>query len=124
MSEDTSWFEDKAANDPKRSTIFPLILWAAIVGIVLGAVLYAGKVRADVIFTAEGEGGAIVTLYNEPCRIKTLTNLPYRATWIEKGKTFEGCYVPRTEAGIVLFYFDDGSVGYIPFQMLRKAVSA
>lgn len=70
------------------------------------------------------KGGATVVLHDERCRIKTLINLPFRATWVEKDKTFEGCYVPRPEAGMVLFYFDDGSVGYIPFQMLRKAVGA
>lgn len=118
---DDDYFQDHGEPFP---TVFPPLFWVAVAGIVLGAVFCAAKVYANPMFTAEGEGGAVVVLYDEPCRIKTLTNLPYRATWAEKGKTFEGCFVPRPEAGMVLFYFDDGSVGYIPFQMLRKAVSA
>jgi hypothetical protein len=120
---DDSYFQDHGEAF-RRSTILPPLFWTAVISLALAAVFYSGRVFADPIFTAEGEGGATVLLYNEPCQIKTLTNLPFRATWVEKGKTFEGCFVPRPEAQIVLFYFDDGTVGYIPFQMLRKTVGA
>lgn len=60
--------------------------------------------------------GISVTLYNEPCDLPAVTNLPYRAIWQEKGKTTEGCFGVYPEAGAVVAYFDDKTVALMPMQ--------
>lgn len=52
--------------------------------------------------------GIKVTLTDEKCTLKVVTNLPFRVTWQEKGKSYEGCFAPNS--GIVVMFFDDGSV--------------
>jgi len=59
-------------------------------------------------------GASIITLYDEPCVVKAVTNLPHRATWDENGKRFEGCF--DAAYGVVAAYFDDGSVVLVPIQ--------
>src|SRR4051812_23975857 len=35
------------------------------------------------------QGGVVITLYDEPCELKDqIANLPYKATWEEKGKVY------------------------------------
>jgi hypothetical protein len=76
---------------------------------------------AEPIFAAETEGVRIV-LYDEPCKFtQAVANLPYRATWTEKGKTYEGCFAPNRNAGVVVAYFsEDKSVAAIPMDVFRK----
>lgn len=51
----------------------------------------------------------VVTIYTEPCTLKEVQNLPQRATWVEGGKTIEGC-AGMHPAGAVMFYFADKTV--------------
>ena len=64
-------------------------------------------------------GGIQITVYNEPCKLKDqVSNLPHRATWLENGRTFEGCVGPNIELGVAIFYFkEDKSVAAVPLQM-------
>lgn len=68
-------------------------------------------------------GGVTVTIYDEPCALKAVSNMPYRATWTEPGKRFEGCFMLRPDAGAVVAYFDDGSVTLIPMGAFKPAKS-
>ena len=61
------------------------------------------------------EGDAKITLTDEPCKLKQVSNLKMRAVWVEKGKTFEGCFGVHP-AGIVMAYFSDGAVVIISVQ--------
>lgn len=63
--------------------------------------------------------GVSITLTNEPCRLKVVSNLPARATWTEKGKTFEGCF--GLSHGVVAFYFDDRTVVMLPREAFKRA---
>jgi hypothetical protein len=65
--------------------------------------------------------GITITLYDEPCALKTVSNLPQRATWTEGGKRFEGCFTVRPDAGAVVAYFDDGSVVMFPIRAFGAA---
>lgn len=81
--------------------LFPLIAWAKPLAI------------------AQGDG-VTVTLTDEPCAVKEIANLPYRATWTEKGKTFEGCWA--VDESLVVSYWSDATVVVLPAQMFKKAV--
>ena len=61
--------------------------------------------------------GVTFTLYNEPCALSAVANLPYRATWKEKGETTEGCYTIHPGAGAVVAYFADKTVVLAPVAM-------
>ena len=65
-----------------------------------------------------------VTIYNAPCQLTDHVKMPYRATWKEKGKTFEGCVEKYVLYGGQLsvygFYFDDKQVSVIESQIFHK----
>lgn len=63
---------------------------------------------------------ALITLYTESCTLPAVSNLPLRATWIEAGQTFEGCWAPRPDAGLIVFYFSDRTVGLAPIAAFTK----
>lgn len=112
--------------EQQRATISPYwALVAILLGVCLAMALWSSGVRADPIATAQAENNAVITLFNEPCDIKDqVTNLPMRATWVEGEKTFKGCWGPHPDLGAAVFYFDDKTVGIIPFQALRRVVGA
>ncbi len=83
------------------------------------AALVAEYATAGAIATAQ-DSGAIVTFYTENCTLKEVTNLPSRAVWTENGKEIEGCYTVRPDAGLIVFYFADRTVGIVPLQALRR----
>lgn len=74
---------------------------------------------ADPMFQAEADGAKVV-LTDEPCKLQAVANLKYRATWSEKGKTYEGCFGPRPDMGVVMAYFEDRTVVALPIQMFVK----
>lgn len=56
------------------------------------------KAKDDRVYTHEAKyrlsvpGGVVITIYDSPCRMENPpSNAPYRATWEERGKVFEGC---------------------------------
>ncbi len=76
--------------------------------------------HAAAIATAGGEDVRI-TLYDEPCLLTAVVNLPYRAFWTEDGgKTFEGCWGGSRILPLVVTYWSDKTVVAIP----RKAFVA
>jgi hypothetical protein len=79
---------------------------------------------AEPVYQVQG-GDIKVLLYKEPCALKSsVSNLPYRATWEEKGKKFEGCFGVDAEMGLVITYFSDKSVVVLPLSALVKVRSA
>jgi hypothetical protein len=109
----------------ERKTLAPYwaISLAVIFGLVLAAALWSGRVYAAPLFTATNEG-VTITLTDEPCALDAVSNLKYRATWVEKDKTFEGCWAPHREMGAVIAYFDDKTIALIPVQAFVKVVGA
>ena len=90
--------------------------------IVLGAGLlgFCSQANADPLYRAEA-GDAVITVYTEPCAVKAVGNLPKRATWTEKGKTFEGCAGSHPQYPILVFYFEgDKSVVVIEHGAFQK----
>ena len=65
-----------------------------------------------------------VTLFDEPCAIGYVTNLPLRATWVQGDKVFAGCYAVFPESSAAGLWFDDGSVSVIPLGLFRMVKGA
>lgn len=82
------------------------------------AVAVAFPVRAAPLAVAVDES-VTVTLHDEPCALPAVSNLPHRATWVEKGATHEGCW--GSNGQIVMAYFADRSVVAIPLRSFQKA---
>jgi hypothetical protein len=54
--------------------------------------------------------GVVVTLTDEPCTLNAVSNLPYRATWAQDGKTSEACFALMGPF-VVLYFQVDSTVG-------------
>lgn len=63
-------------------------------------------------------GGVIVTLTDEPCAVKEVSNLPHRATWAQGSKVFEGCWGVKHGA-VVSYWREDRTVAVLPAQAFR-----
>jgi hypothetical protein len=100
----------------EQQTILPLPLWALLL---IVAFCWPSIVFASPRYSVEAQG-AVITLTDDPCELDAVKNLPYKATWVEDGKTFQGCFAPRPEVQLVVAYFDDRTVALIPFQALKK----
>jgi hypothetical protein len=87
------------------------------------AVTWPTKAHAGPILKAEAEG-IVVTIYEEACQLKEVTNLPKRATWTEKGKTFEGCIGAHPQFPVLMGYFSDKTVVVLPVEMFTRVVGA
>jgi hypothetical protein len=88
------------------------------------AVTWPTKAHADPRFQVSIEGVTVV-LYDDKCDLTDqITNLPYKATWTEKGKTYRGCWGARPDAGVVMAYFEDKTIGLIPMQGLTPVRGA
>lgn len=77
-------------------------------------------VRATPLAAAQADGGATITLTDEPCAIAEVSNLPLRATWAQGGQVFEGCFSVHP-AGIVILYFaGDKTVAIAPRSAFQR----
>lgn len=103
-------------------TVLPWAGWFLIV-VMLILALWAGKVFAEPMAVATvGNGEIVITVYTEDCQLTDIvSNLPKRATWLQKGKTFEGCVGVQPEAGVAFFYFkEDRTVAVVPLQVFSR----
>ncbi len=86
---------------------------------------FAVHAVADPKLRAFGQEGEIILLYDEPCAFKdVVSNLKYRATWQEKGKTFEGCWNLSPFGIVVLYMSNDKTMFVIPAQMFEQVSGA
>jgi hypothetical protein len=63
---------------------------------------------------------ATVLLTDEPCKLKSVTNLPMRATWTENSVTTEGCWGNQGPI-IVAFWEADKTVSLMHISQFKKA---
>ena len=114
MSQEKEYF----ARFPKL--MVPSPIWAVVFGLILAGALYAGKALSAPRFVAT-DGTTSITLHDEPCELKeVVTNLPYKATWVEGDKIIQGCWGAWVNDQRVLAYFGDKTVALIPFSVLSK----
>ncbi len=86
-------------------------LMTALIGV--ASCFAAGPGVAGEPFAMVQNEKAVVTLFREACELKDVSNLKHRATWVEDGKSYEGCFGVFFEHAIG-FYFDDKQVAVIP----------
>lgn len=90
-----------------------------------GLIAFANKASAEPRYAAAGDNGAVITLYDDPCELKEqITNLPYKATWSEAGKQFDGCWAPVQQLGIVQMWFTDKTAFPVPVRVLKPVQGA
>jgi len=102
--EDHEW-HDGFPSLPKGMTVLPWIMWAAIIGLAIGAVLYAGKVKADPMAVGQAQGSTY-TIYTEDCQLKDVVDLEKRATVEKDGKVVEGCVSILENMPFFVLYVD------------------
>ena len=93
------------------------------VAALIAVILWASDSRAAALEQAQDANGVIVILYDEPCMLAAVVNLPLRAQWLERGKAFEGCYA-RHPAKIIMAYFEDRTVMIFPASAFGRVQSA
>ncbi len=75
-------------------------------------------VYAAPVAIAQGEG-ITITLTDEPCAFTDVVRLPYRATWKEKNRVFDGCFTVVN--GLVVMYFSDKNIALLSTKAFRPA---
>ena len=91
-----------------------------LIGIFLFALALGASAPAEAAPVAQATiHDIVVTLTDEPCALKDKVDLPYRGTWDEKGKHYEGCF-GMNHIGIVMMYFDDKSVAAFPSGVFER----
>jgi hypothetical protein len=55
--------------------------------------------------------------------LKEVSNLPYKATWVEDGRTYKGCWAAN-QGFVVGFFVDDKSVAVMPMRIFQKVTGA
>ena len=95
------------------------VLWVIAAAVLIFCMMYVIPSRAHAKAIAGVEAGNVsIVLTDEPCALAAVTNLPYRSTWTENGKTVEGCYGVHP-AGVVLSYWADRTVSVMPVDALH-----
>lgn len=104
-------------DDPVKYAMRVLIVLA----LALFFLLVVRNASAEVIFIGQ-HGEHVITLTNEPCALKAVTNMPTRATWREPGgRLWECCYGAVHEAQIVVLYSADATVQVVPQWIFKRA---
>ena len=81
------------------------------------ALCLAFSAQAEQIASASGEG-ITVGIYTDKCALNSVSNLPYKATWTEKGKVSQGCY--GINSGVAVFYWEDKTVVILPVSLFQR----
>lgn len=69
-------------------------------------------------------GSQSVTIYDDPCNSKTVTNLPVKAVLIEDGVAYEGCAGEASWGPVILLFIDKkGTVGALPASVFKAIKS-
>jgi hypothetical protein len=128
--QETNWFQDLTTDEARqeRANLAQRLIAGlgavCLIVLVLLAATWPTKAHADPRFQVSTDKFRVV-VYDEPCKLTDqISNLPYRATWQEGSKVYEGCWAPRTEIEAVVFYFADKTVGIIPFGALKPVQGA
>jgi hypothetical protein len=61
-----------------------------------------------------------ITFTDEPCALKAVGNLPYRAYRTQDGKVYEGCAGMNVFKHVLIYFVEDRSFVSLPGSMLKK----
>lgn len=112
------YFHGLTTDEAKEERIH-LTVWIGRVLLLLTVLVvtaWATQAQAVPIAQANQEGVQI-TLTDEDCKLPAVANLKKRATWTEKGRTYEGCYGGHPYFPIVMAYFSDKTVVALPLEI-------
>lgn len=116
---ETEYFQGRSIDEKhERAYLRRIVGWVLVSLLVLWAV-YPKEANADPVYRAQ-VGEVTVTVYNDPCQVKEVTNLPFRATWLEKGVLHEGCFSYAQHVESLMMYFStDKTVAVIPVSIFK-----
>ena len=63
------------------------------------------------------EGAVTIVIHDDRCDLPAVS-MPYRATWKEGEKHYEGCVIQHP-TGLLILYFTDGSIVLLAPQVFR-----
>lgn len=99
--------------------MFPKVL-----ALVFGLILLVHVIASYAVPVYETTQGAVrVVVYNDPCKLDAVKNLPVRAVWFENDKEIEGCAGARDDLGVAIIYFADKTIAVIPLFAFRRLTS-
>ena len=117
----TEWFEGRSADEEQMEKCYwRRVGFVIFLAVVAGLILIPLNAHAEPIYRASTADGVVITLHKEKCQIKEVSNAPFRATWLEKGKEFEGCWRPGNSENVVFYFLGDKTVFDIPAQHFRQ----
>src|SRR5574338_590670 len=91
-----------------------LLLALCLAALMCALVFYTPRAKGEPLFIGN-HGEHVITLTNEPCALKAVTNMPSRATWREPdGRVWESCYGLSRETMLVVLYCGDLTVQIVP----------
>jgi hypothetical protein len=115
-------FLQRISNDPVKYAL-RIVLFLGV--LLLFALFLVPRARAQPLFIGDFDSGK-VTLTDEPCGLKAVTNAPKRVTWREPGgKVVEGCYGLYTlkmtsgNIDIIIGYFADLTLQVLPLSAFK-----
>jgi len=86
-------------------------------------ILFSAAVQGAPVASGEADGVKVV-LFNDPCEHKdVVSNLPYKATWTEKGVTYTGCYGMSPLRLIMSWFKEDKTVAVFPLQFFKPVTN-
>ena len=101
------------------------VVGGVLVLLLLLSLHFASKAYADPRMQAKGEDGSVITIYDEPCKLKSVvSNLNYRALWQKGSERYEGCVGMSAFTGLLVFYFDDKTVFDLPRELFKPVTGA
>lgn len=119
MSQETEWFSGGGAGGgtQERPTILPLIAWALVIGLVLGAVFYSSMAAAQT-YSAKDPRGNIVRITDEPCpEAPAWLNLR-RAEMRYEGIDYIACWFALGATVLILDSNDEATP--VPMQVFER----
>lgn len=123
MSHETEWFGGmrQEGGARQRPTLLPLIVWAVIFGLAIGAALYSAKAAAEgavtTYSTTDGSGNT-VRLTLEPCPDAPGWLTLRRAEMRYEGVDYAACWVALGQTVIVFDSNED--ITPVPAQSFQK----
>ncbi len=126
---ETEWFDGHGVGEEAMERCYWRRLAVLTICAALGLYGLFGAARLafaePVARAVVNNGQVVITVHSEDRALTAVvTNLPKRATWVEGGKTFEGC-VGVSPIGVAMFYFlADKSVAAVPLEMFQPVTGA
>lgn len=116
---DMEWFSGRSIDERMAQCYWKRVIALLASGAVLLILFWPLEAKSEPMFQTVSPDGIVITLHSEKCDLKEIVNLPKRATWQEKAKSYEGCW-GLNPLGVVMFYFTDKTIAVVPAEAFQK----